>query len=155
MYEQVSHSLLNKILDELKPDVLLVHSPHWITQQGHHFLGVQKLSGKSVDPIFPNLFRYDYELDVERTLAEIEVARSDLTQLEAEAAAEREIWEGQFPNRPIPDLIARVPQIAAVNARLQSAEAARRAEGADAEPGEPGRSGPALGPARRGSRDGP
>jgi RND family efflux transporter MFP subunit len=69
----------------------------------------------------------DYELDVERTLAEIEVARSDLTQLEAEAAAEREIWEGQFPNRPIPDLIARVPQIAAVNARLQSAEAARRA----------------------------
>ena len=69
----------------------------------------------------------DYELAVEKTLAEIEVARSDLTQLEAEAAAEREIWRGQFPNRPIPDLIARVPQIAAVNARLRSAEAARRA----------------------------
>jgi multidrug efflux system membrane fusion protein len=68
----------------------------------------------------------DYELAVERTLAEIEVARSDLTRLEAEAAAEREIWRGQFPNRPIPDLIARVPQIAAVKARLRSAEAARR-----------------------------
>ena len=39
-------------LDRLKPDVLLVHSPHWITQLGHHFLGVEKLSGKSVDPIF-------------------------------------------------------------------------------------------------------
>jgi 2-aminophenol/2-amino-5-chlorophenol 1,6-dioxygenase beta subunit len=50
-------------LDELKPDVLLVHSPHWITQQGHHFLGVKHLSGKSVDPIFPNLFRYSFELE--------------------------------------------------------------------------------------------
>ena len=40
-------------LEELKPDVLLVHSPHWITQQGHHFLGVRNLNGKSVDPIFP------------------------------------------------------------------------------------------------------
>lgn len=69
----------------------------------------------------------DYELAVERTLAEIEIARSDLTRLEAEAAAEREVWRGQFPDRPIPDLIARVPQIAAVNARLHSAEAARRA----------------------------
>ena len=35
-----------KSLDELKPDVLLVHSPHWMTQLGHHFLGVKKLSGK-------------------------------------------------------------------------------------------------------------
>lgn len=69
----------------------------------------------------------DYELAVEGTLAEIGIALSDLTRLEAEAAAEREIWRGQFPDRPIPDLIARVPQIAAVNARLHSAEAARRA----------------------------
>ena len=57
-------------LDELKPDVLLVHSPHWITQQGHHFLGVKHLSGKSVDPIFPNLFRYSFELEVDIELAE-------------------------------------------------------------------------------------
>jgi 2-aminophenol/2-amino-5-chlorophenol 1,6-dioxygenase beta subunit len=28
-----------------------------ITQLGHHFLGVRNLRGKSVDPIFPNLFR--------------------------------------------------------------------------------------------------
>jgi len=69
----------------------------------------------------------DYELAIERTLAEIEAARSELTRLEAEAAAEREIWRGQFPNRQIPDLIARVPQIAAVNARIHSGEAARQA----------------------------
>ena len=57
-------------LDALKPDVLLVHSPHWITQVGHHFLGVPQLSGKSVDPIFPNLFRYRFELDVDVELAQ-------------------------------------------------------------------------------------
>ena len=59
-----------KSLDELKPDVLLVHSPHWVTQQGHHFLGVKNLRGKSVDPIFPNLFRYAFELEVDLELAE-------------------------------------------------------------------------------------
>ncbi len=59
-----------KSLDELKPDVLLVHSPHWMTQLGHHFLGVKKLSGKSVDPIFPNLFRYSFALEVDVALAE-------------------------------------------------------------------------------------
>ena len=47
-----------------------MHSPHWITQLGHHFLGVENLSGKSVDPIFPNLFRYTFELDVDVELAE-------------------------------------------------------------------------------------
>jgi 2-aminophenol/2-amino-5-chlorophenol 1,6-dioxygenase beta subunit len=63
-------------LEELKPDVLLVHSPHWITQQGHHFLGVPHLAGKSVDPIFPNLFRYRFELDVDVELAEACAAES-------------------------------------------------------------------------------
>ncbi|WP_308910464.1 tRNA U-34 5-methylaminomethyl-2-thiouridine biosynthesis protein [Pseudokordiimonas caeni] len=59
-----------KSLDELKPDVLLVHSPHWQTKVGHHFLGVPRLEGKSVDPIFPNLFRYSFGLDVDVDLAE-------------------------------------------------------------------------------------
>ncbi len=63
-YERARQSL-----DALKPDVLLVHSPHWITQQGHHFLGVGDLSGKSVDPIFPNLFRYNFRLAVDVELA--------------------------------------------------------------------------------------
>ena len=57
-------------IDELKPDVLLVHSPHWITQVGHHFLGVEHLKGKSVDPIFPNLFRYNFDMKVDVELAE-------------------------------------------------------------------------------------
>lgn len=57
-------------LERHKPDVLLVHSPHWMTQLGHHFLGVPRLSGKSVDPIFPNLFRYRFDLNVDVELAE-------------------------------------------------------------------------------------
>jgi 2-aminophenol/2-amino-5-chlorophenol 1,6-dioxygenase beta subunit len=71
-----------KSLEALQPDVLLVHSPHWTTQQGHHFLGVKHLSGKSVDPIFPNLFRYSFELDVDVELAEAcceEAAAAGLT----------------------------------------------------------------------------
>ena len=75
----------------------------------------------------------DYKLDVERTLAEIAVARSDLTQLEAEAAAEREVWKSNYPDRPIPDLIARIPQIAAAKARIHSGEAARAAAKLDLE----------------------
>ncbi len=64
-YEQVRENI-----ERLKPDVLLVHSPHWITQVGHHFLGVPHLQGRSVDPIFPNIFRYDFNLDVDVALAE-------------------------------------------------------------------------------------
>jgi 2-aminophenol/2-amino-5-chlorophenol 1,6-dioxygenase beta subunit len=41
-----------------------------MTHVGHHFLGVRHLSGKSVDPIFPNLFRYTFSLDVDLELAE-------------------------------------------------------------------------------------
>ncbi len=76
------------------------------------------------------LFRIDasdYELAVERTLAEIEAARSELALLEAQAAAERQIWDQQFADRKIPDLIAKVPQIAAARARIHSGEAARAA----------------------------
>ena len=75
------------------------------------------------------LFRIDpadYELSVRRTLADVEAARSELLLLEAESRAERQIWSQQFPDRPIPDLRARVPQIAAARARVQSAEAARQ-----------------------------
>ena len=69
----------------------------------------------------------DYELAVERTLAEIEAARSELALLEAQAAAEKQIWDQQFANRKIPDLVAKVPQIAAAKARIHSGEAARAA----------------------------
>lgn len=51
-------------------DVLIVHSPHWRTYVGHHVLGVPKFSGLSVDPVFPNLFRYRFDLTVDVPLAE-------------------------------------------------------------------------------------
>ncbi len=57
-------------LERLSPDVLIVHSPHWITPVGHHVLAAPRLSGKSVDPIFPNLFRYRYDIEVDAELAE-------------------------------------------------------------------------------------
>jgi RND family efflux transporter MFP subunit len=69
----------------------------------------------------------DYELAMQRTLADIEIARSDLIRLEAEATAEKKIWLSSKPESDIPDLIARVPQIAAANARIRAGEAARAA----------------------------
>ena len=69
----------------------------------------------------------DYELAVERTLAEIEAARSELALLEAQSAAEQRVWDQQFSDRKIPDLVAKVPQIAAAKARIHSGEAARAA----------------------------
>jgi 2-aminophenol/2-amino-5-chlorophenol 1,6-dioxygenase beta subunit len=64
-YERCRKSVL-----ELQPDVLIVHSPHWRTTQGHHLLAVDHFEGLSVDPIFPNLFRYHYSIDVDVELAE-------------------------------------------------------------------------------------
>ncbi len=50
-------------------DAIIVHSPHWQTYVGTHLLGVPHFKGKSVDPIFPHLFRYNYELDVDVELS--------------------------------------------------------------------------------------
>ncbi|MGE0615743.1 MAG: tRNA U-34 5-methylaminomethyl-2-thiouridine biosynthesis protein [Bacteriovoracia bacterium] len=63
-YERCRKSVLAK-----KPDVLLVHSPHWMTIVGHHVLGLPHFKGLSVDPIFPNLFRYNYDLKVDVDLS--------------------------------------------------------------------------------------
>ncbi len=57
-------------LEALKPDVIVVLSPHWQTYIGTHFLGVPAFKSLSVDPIFPNLFRYHYDLQVDVPLAE-------------------------------------------------------------------------------------
>lgn len=53
-----------------KPDVILVHSPHWQTVVGHHFLDVPRLEGLSVDPIFPHLFQFEFGIEVDTELAE-------------------------------------------------------------------------------------
>ena len=50
-------------------DVILVHSPHWRTTRGHHLLACSSFSGLSVDPVFPHLFRYRYDLKCDVDLA--------------------------------------------------------------------------------------
>lgn len=65
-----AYERLRKSLSHLDYDVLVVHSPHWRTQVGTHFLGVEKFSSLSVDPVFPNLFRYHYDLTVDVSLAQ-------------------------------------------------------------------------------------
>ena len=64
-YERV-----RKDLEALDYDVLVVLSPHWQTYVGTHILGVPHFESLSVDPIFPNLFRFHYKLDVDMELAQ-------------------------------------------------------------------------------------
>ena len=61
---------LRASLERFDYDTLVIFSPHWQTYVGTHFLGVPHFKSLSVDPIFPNLFRYHYELDVDVELAE-------------------------------------------------------------------------------------
>ncbi|MEQ1506064.1 MAG: tRNA U-34 5-methylaminomethyl-2-thiouridine biosynthesis protein [Myxococcota bacterium] len=61
---------LRQDLAKIEYDTIVVLSPHWQTYVGTHFLGVPHFSSLSVDPVFPNLFRYRYELDVDVPLAE-------------------------------------------------------------------------------------
>lgn len=63
-YEKCRASIL-----ALKPEVLILHTPHWQTRVGHHVLGLPHFSGLSVDPIFPHLFRYNYDFDVDLELS--------------------------------------------------------------------------------------
>ena len=43
MYEQVSHSLLNRILDELKPDIRKRDLRHFYTRLGANFYAIYSL----------------------------------------------------------------------------------------------------------------
>jgi 2-aminophenol/2-amino-5-chlorophenol 1,6-dioxygenase beta subunit len=65
-YERLRRSLASKDFG-----VLIVHSPHWRTVVGHHLLGVQHFESLSVDPVFPNLFRFRYKIEVDVELAEL------------------------------------------------------------------------------------
>ncbi|MGE0525842.1 MAG: tRNA U-34 5-methylaminomethyl-2-thiouridine biosynthesis protein [Bdellovibrionales bacterium] len=65
-----AYERLRRSLNEVEYDVLIVHSPHWRTNTGTHFLGVPHFKSLSVDPVFPNLFRYHYDLNVDVELAE-------------------------------------------------------------------------------------
>ena len=50
-------------------DVILVHSPHWRTSTGHHIMCGNHFKGLSVDPVFPHLFRYQYDIKSSPALA--------------------------------------------------------------------------------------
>ena len=63
-YERLRRSLAGRDYD-----VLVVHSPHWKTRQGHHVLAGDRYQSLSVDPVFPNLFRFHYDLSVDAELA--------------------------------------------------------------------------------------
>lgn len=62
---------MRRDLSAIEYDTIVVLSPHWQTYVGTHFLGVPHFESLSVDPIFPNLFRYHYKLDVDVPLAEV------------------------------------------------------------------------------------
>lgn len=62
---------LRKNLDKLDFDAIIVHSPHWQTYVGTHFLGLPHFKSLSVDPVFPNLFRYHYDLNVDVELSKM------------------------------------------------------------------------------------
>ncbi len=61
---------LRKKIPKSEYDVIVVHSPHWRTYVGTHILCTPNLKSISVDPIFPNLFRFNYKLEVDCDLAE-------------------------------------------------------------------------------------
>lgn len=61
---------LRRDLQQHAIDVIVVLSAHWQTYIGNHFLGVPRFQSLSVDPIFPNLFRFHYDLKVDVPLAE-------------------------------------------------------------------------------------
>lgn len=71
--------LRKKLKKELKPDVIVVHAPHWITMIGHHVNCVPNPHGFTVEPIFPHLLRYqyDYTTDVELAHAIADEAERD------------------------------------------------------------------------------
>jgi 2-aminophenol/2-amino-5-chlorophenol 1,6-dioxygenase beta subunit len=68
---------LRRRLRAHRPDVLVVHAPHWITMVGHHVNCVPNPRGISVEPIFPHLFRYRYDFRTDVPLAEAIVAEAD------------------------------------------------------------------------------
>jgi 2-aminophenol/2-amino-5-chlorophenol 1,6-dioxygenase beta subunit len=83
-YERLRHSLSrHNGSNGKKPfDVIAVHTPHWRTTRGHHVLACPSFRGLSVDPIFPHLFRYNYNLTVDVELAQEIAAQGQANGLE-------------------------------------------------------------------------
>ena len=64
-YQRLARKLKN-----IEYDAIVIFTPHWQTYIGTHFLGLPQFKSKSVDPVFPNLFRYNYDLTVDVDLAQ-------------------------------------------------------------------------------------
>ncbi len=64
-YQRLARKLKN-----IDYDAIVIFTPHWQTYIGTHFLGLPEFKSKSVDPVFPNLFRYNYDLQVDVELSE-------------------------------------------------------------------------------------
>ncbi|MQA12993.1 MAG: tRNA U-34 5-methylaminomethyl-2-thiouridine biosynthesis protein [Pseudonocardiaceae bacterium] len=74
-----------------RPDVLIIHAPHWITMVGHHVNCVPHPRGLSVEPIFPHLFRYHYDFRTDVELAEAIVEEADAAGLVANAMRDERV----------------------------------------------------------------
>ena len=64
-YQRLARKLKN-----IDYDAIVIFTPHWQTYIGTHFLGLENFQSLSVDPIFPNLFRYHYDMNVDVELAQ-------------------------------------------------------------------------------------
>lgn len=62
-------------------DVMIVLSPHWRTYVGTHILAIPHAKSISVDPVFPHLFRYHYDLKVDVDLAKAIHSESEKSNL--------------------------------------------------------------------------
>lgn len=72
------------------------------------------------------LFRVDpadYQAEVDRARADVSAAEADLRVERAEAQVANNEWQLVNPGEPIPDLVAREPQIARAEAAVESARA--------------------------------
>ncbi len=67
--------------------------------------------------------RIDYELAVTQNEAEVAAAKTQLKLEMAEAEAAREEWVTLNPEKPVPTLVGREPQIAEAKAEVKAAEA--------------------------------
>ena len=71
----------------------------------------------------------DYEIALERSRADVAAAEADLEQARADADNFIRDWQRVYPDRPAPALVAKEPQIRAIEARLAAAKAnVRQAE---------------------------
>lgn len=64
------YNMLARKLREIDYDCIVVLTPHWQTYIGNHFLGLERFQNISVDPIFPNLFRFHHDIMVDVELSE-------------------------------------------------------------------------------------